>query len=114
MMRKTRSMTEKLAFFGSLAVMLACALAASARQIPDRRPAPASNAGARSRKSVAEASARNSLRPAVRPGTPADVDAAVPPVKPGISCALPEVLQAAGERVREFAANMDRFTATEH
>jgi hypothetical protein len=114
MMRKIRSMAEKLAFFGSLAAALACALAADARQVPDRRPGPASNAGARSKKSVAEASARNSSRPAVRPGAPADVDAEVPPVKPGVSCALPEVLQAAGERVREFAANMDRFTATEH
>ena len=44
---------------------------------------------------------------------PPDIDEAIPPVEPGISCARDEVLKNAGERVREFIGNVNRFTATE-
>jgi tetratricopeptide (TPR) repeat protein len=44
---------------------------------------------------------------------PPDVDEKVPPVEPGAACSLDEVLKKAGERVREFVTNVDRFTATE-
>ncbi len=44
---------------------------------------------------------------------PPDVDERVPPVEPDAACALDDVLQKAGERIREFVTNVDRFTATE-
>ena len=44
---------------------------------------------------------------------PPDVDESVPPVEPGSSCNLEEVLQKAGVRIQEFVANVERFTATE-
>lgn len=44
---------------------------------------------------------------------PPDIDEAIPPVESGEACALDEVVRKAGERVREFVRNVDRFTATE-
>lgn len=44
---------------------------------------------------------------------PPDVDEKVPPVEAGSACALDDVLQKAGTRVKEFVSNVDRFTATE-
>jgi tetratricopeptide (TPR) repeat protein len=44
---------------------------------------------------------------------PPDIDEKVPPVQPGVPCALDEVIQNAGKRVQEFIRNADRFTATE-
>jgi tetratricopeptide (TPR) repeat protein len=44
---------------------------------------------------------------------PPDVDENVPPVEPGVACALDEVVQNAGKRVEEFIKNVDRFAATE-
>jgi hypothetical protein len=44
---------------------------------------------------------------------PPDVDASVPPVEPGASCSLDEVVQKAAMRMEEFVHNIDRFTATE-
>jgi tetratricopeptide (TPR) repeat protein len=44
---------------------------------------------------------------------PPDIDEKVPPVEPGIPCALDEVVQNAGKRVQELISNADRFTATE-
>jgi len=44
---------------------------------------------------------------------PPDVDEKVPPVDPGVPCALDEVVQKAGERVEEFIKNVDRFAASE-
>jgi tetratricopeptide (TPR) repeat protein len=44
---------------------------------------------------------------------PPDVDEKVPPVESGAACFLDEVMKKAGERVREFVTNVDRFTATE-
>jgi len=44
---------------------------------------------------------------------PPDIDETIPPVDPEVSCALPDVLQAAGARLQELLANVDKFTATE-
>ena len=44
---------------------------------------------------------------------PSDVDDKMPPVEPGASCALDEVVQNAGKRLQELVNNVDRFTATE-
>jgi tetratricopeptide (TPR) repeat protein len=44
---------------------------------------------------------------------PPDVDDDVPPVEPGSTCNLQEVLQKTGERMQEFVENVARFTATE-
>jgi tetratricopeptide (TPR) repeat protein len=44
---------------------------------------------------------------------PPDLDEAIPPVDPGTSCNLPEVLQKAGQRIKELVTNVDKFTATE-
>jgi len=44
---------------------------------------------------------------------PPDVDENVPPVESGATCAVDEVLEAAGKRVQEFVGDVDRFTATE-
>jgi len=44
---------------------------------------------------------------------PPDVDENVPPVEPGTTCNLEEVLQKAGQRIQEFVGNVERFTATE-
>jgi tetratricopeptide (TPR) repeat protein len=44
---------------------------------------------------------------------PPDVDENVPPVEPGVACALDEVVQKAGKRVEEFLTNVDRFAASE-
>ena len=44
---------------------------------------------------------------------PVNVDAAVPPIAPGVSCPLDTVLKGARLRVQELLENVDRFTATE-
>jgi tetratricopeptide (TPR) repeat protein len=44
---------------------------------------------------------------------PPDVDDKMPPVEPGASCAVDEVVQNAGKRLQELVKNVDRFTATE-
>jgi tetratricopeptide (TPR) repeat protein len=44
---------------------------------------------------------------------PPDVDEKVPPVEPGTTCALDEVVRKTGQRIEEFVRNVDRFTATE-
>ncbi|HTT33609.1 MAG TPA: hypothetical protein VMH48_08405, partial [Methylomirabilota bacterium] len=42
-----------------------------------------------------------------------DVDDAVPPVEPGVSCSLDDVQKNASARVQELPAVVDRYTATE-
>src|SRR5882762_5845867 len=44
---------------------------------------------------------------------PSDVDAAVPPVEPGITCSLDDVLKKTSARVQELPEVVDRYTATE-
>ena len=71
-------------------------------------------------RSVADASVSDSpeinspakvLKPVLWP--PTNVDAAVPPVSPDVTCPLPQVLKGARLRVQELLDNLDRFTATE-
>ncbi|HEV2103983.1 MAG TPA: tetratricopeptide repeat protein [Candidatus Acidoferrum sp.] len=44
---------------------------------------------------------------------PPNVDDGVPPVQNGATCPLPLILQRTGQRVLEFADNLERFSATE-
>jgi len=57
--------------------------------------------------------ADSSIPRASRPWAPPDIDDAVPPVTTGAVCSLPEVLQGAGQRVKELVTNLEQFTATE-
>jgi hypothetical protein len=67
--------------------------------------------------SIKSSAAKTADRPASRPPdtrwVPADVDDSVPPVEPGTTCNLQEVLKKVGQRIQDFVANVDRFTATE-
>lgn len=53
-------------------------------------------------------------RPSAVSWLPIGVDETVPPATPGVPCALPAVLKGAGQRVKELADNLERFSATEH
>jgi tetratricopeptide (TPR) repeat protein len=44
---------------------------------------------------------------------PADIDATVPPVEPGVSCPLEEILKNVSARVKELPLVVDRYAATE-
>ena len=44
---------------------------------------------------------------------PPDLDDDMPPVDTGVSCNLQQVLEKSGQRLQEFIANVDKFTATE-
>jgi len=44
---------------------------------------------------------------------PANVDDSVPPVQPGVSCSLPDVIQRAQAHVKELPLLVDRYSATE-
>ena len=78
-------------------------------------PALSSNTGAVAEAKPAPATATEVaiLLPLPSNWLPPDVDEKVPPVEPGVACALDEVVQKAGKRVEEFIKNVDRFTATE-
>ncbi len=53
------------------------------------------------------------LKPQLPKWLPANVDEFEPPVEPGITCPLREVLEGAADHVREFMKSVDRITATE-
>jgi hypothetical protein len=44
---------------------------------------------------------------------PQGIDSVLPPVAPGVACALTDVLARAGKRIEELVGNVDKFTATE-
>jgi len=44
---------------------------------------------------------------------PPNIDDLVPPVSPDVTCSFPEVIQPAGERVKELVSNLEQFTAIE-
>jgi TolA-binding protein len=44
---------------------------------------------------------------------PPNADVAVPPIEPGATCNLKEVVGMAGQRIQEFVENVQQFTATE-
>jgi tetratricopeptide (TPR) repeat protein len=45
---------------------------------------------------------------------PADVDAAVPPVEPGVACPFDKIEEETGKRVHEFISAVNRISATEY
>jgi tetratricopeptide (TPR) repeat protein len=53
------------------------------------------------------------LKPQLPKWLPANVDEFEPPVEPGITCPLREILDGAADHVREFMKSVDRITATE-
>lgn len=44
---------------------------------------------------------------------PPSLDAAVPSVDPTVACPLPDILKMTGQRMTEFVANLEKFSATE-
>jgi len=44
---------------------------------------------------------------------PPDVDEKIPPVEPGATCSVTDVVQKAGQQIQKFTHDVDRFTATE-
>jgi hypothetical protein len=44
---------------------------------------------------------------------PPDVDAAIPYVDPNVECPLPHILNGAGQRMKQFVGNLEKFTASE-
>jgi tetratricopeptide (TPR) repeat protein len=54
-----------------------------------------------------------SLSPLVERWLPPNVDEAVPPIEPGASCDLKDVLEKAGEHLQRVPETLDRFSATE-
>ena len=66
------------------------------------------------RSSAAAAAPAKSPDSFVRPAwVPASATLPVTPVEPGSACNLKEVMDMAGQRIREFVDNVQRFTATE-
>jgi hypothetical protein len=53
-------------------------------------------------------------RPSALVWLPTPVDDVIPPVASGVSCSLPTVLQGAGQRMKQLADNLEKFSATEH
>lgn len=53
-------------------------------------------------------------RPSSIAWLPPGVDEAVPLVAPGVSCPLSTVLEGAGQRMKQLADNLEKFSATEH
>ncbi len=53
------------------------------------------------------------LTAAVLHWLPPNVDGAVPPVEPGVSCSLDDIIKNVSGRVQELPAVVDRYTATE-
>lgn len=53
------------------------------------------------------------LSPATLHWLPANIDDAVPPVEPGVSCSLEDVIKKASAKVAEMPSLVDRYAATE-
>jgi hypothetical protein len=71
--------------------------------------------GANPSSAAAASTAPDSARPdANLLWIPPGVDAYVPRVASGVSCALPRVLEGAGERTKQLVTNLQKFSATEH
>jgi Flp pilus assembly protein TadD len=64
-------------------------------------------------KSTAAGDADIPLTEAALRWLPPDVDSTVPPVEPGVTCSLDDVLKKVSARVQELPAVVDRYTATE-
>jgi hypothetical protein len=97
-----------LTFLLSLLIALLLARPAYAQENASTRAHPAVGGAAGNARFVA-----SSVPRATRPWAPPDVDEAVPPVAPDVACPLGDVLQGAGQRVKELVTNLEQFTATE-
>ncbi len=86
---------------------------AEAKEASDPQGLPASDAGEQPKKLAVAKSAQSDISLLGRRVAPPDVDEAVPVVETSVSCPLPQVLQAASQRITEFMANLERFTASE-
>ena len=62
---------------------------------------------------AADVSADATALPVASNWLPPDVDEKIPPVEPGPSCSLQDVVQKAGAQLVTFVHDVDRFTATE-
>jgi len=58
-------------------------------------------------------SALSSTIPEKTSWVPPDVDASVPNVDPNVECPLPHILNGAGQRMKQFVGNLEKFTASE-
>jgi tetratricopeptide (TPR) repeat protein len=76
-------------------------------------PSPAKHANAGGTSEGALSSTAKKDPPADYDWLPKNVDESVPPVEAGSPCNLDQVMQQAGQRIQEFVANVQRFTATE-
>jgi len=88
--------------------------AAVAAQNPINDPQPGSSLQAAS--PVSQEKLETPPSPAKpRPGTwlPSGIDSLVPPVEQGVECPLPEVVNGAGQRMKELVENLRRFNALE-
>ncbi len=50
---------------------------------------------------------------ALQPWEQVDVDSAIPPVEPGVTCPSNAVVKSAGDRAKDLVSSLPRFTATE-
>lgn len=80
---------------------------------PKALAAPSDMAGTTNETDISALIAAAKAMPVPSGWMPPDIDDKMPPVEPGASCALDEVVQNAGKRLQELVKNVDRFTATE-
>jgi hypothetical protein len=76
-------------------------------------PKPATASASPDRTPVAAAPARTTA-PEYVGWAPPGVDSYKPEIAAGVSCSLPTVLAGIGERMHQFIANLQKFSATEH
>jgi hypothetical protein len=76
-------------------------------------PKPVSATGEEINRAKTEPAPAETLEPHLE-WAPPGVDASKPDVAAGVSCDLPAVLAGVSERTKEFVANLQKFSATEH
>ena len=76
-------------------------------------PKPVSATGEEINRAKTEPAPAETLEPHLE-WAPPGVDASKPDVAVGVSCDLPAVLAGVSERTKEFVANLQKFSATEH
>jgi hypothetical protein len=86
-------------------------LPSSGSQSPDAKPVSATSEEINRAK--IEPAPAETLEPHLE-WAPPGVDASKPDVAAGVSCDLPAVLAGVSERTKEFVANLQKFSATEH
>ena len=78
-----------------------------------KNPQPGDVSGSAATGALAAVGAGADALPVPSNWLPPDVDEKVPPVEPGASCSVDDVVHKAGERLMELVTDVDRFTATE-